>query len=119
MKKQIAILMITVAALSGTAFCNHSLAAECQNIEGQIQTWNGWPPWIRIESRDKKSVFGIETNEKGTKSDFIPSPLLEKLYTQHSLDGTFCIKLTGKQTNVPYDDRVIKYIKVISYKVNK
>ena len=119
MRKLIFIFIIIVAGLSGTAFCKSSLAAECQNIEGQIQLWNGWPPWIRIESSDKKRVFGIDTNEEVTKSDFIPSDLLNKLLTHASLEGTFCIKLTGGQTTVPYDDRVINYIKVISYKLGK
>jgi len=62
-------------------------------------------------------VFGIVTNEEMTKSDFMPETLLKELQSNPSLTGTFCIKLTGGQTTVPYDDRVIKYVKVVRYKI--
>ena len=94
-----------------------SSASECQNVDGEIVVWNGWPPWIRIESSDKKHVFGIETNEDMTKSDFMPETLLKELESSPSLTGTFCIRLTGGQTTVPYDVRIIKYVKVVRYRI--
>jgi len=102
--------------LSGVPYACLS-AEECQTIEGEIQLWQGWPPWIRIESRDKKSVFGINTDAEVTESDFMPKALMKQLYTNPSLTGTFCIELTGDKTTVPYDDRVIKYVRIIRYKI--
>ena len=113
------IIIVAMVLLLGDTFCKISFAVDCQNVEGQIQIWNGWPPWIRIESKDKKSVFGIETDEAVTKSVFMPASLLQKLQTNGSLDGTFCIMPTGAQTSVPYYERAIKYVKVVSYKLRK
>jgi len=117
MKKLIFASIIIVTILSGVVFYKISFAKECQNVEGRIQLWNGWPPWIRIESIDEQNVFGIETNEEVTQSDFILEALLKELIADQSLTGTFCIKLTGAQATVPYDDRVIKYVKVVSYTI--
>ncbi len=93
------------------------LAAECETIEGEIQLWQGWPPWVRIESKGKRSMYGIETNVEVTKSDFMPQALLKKLNGKPFLAGTFCVKLTGGKTSVPYDDRIISYVKIVSYKL--
>ena len=116
MKKLIYSSIIIAAILAAIVSYKYLFTPRCQNIEGQIQLWNGWPPWIRIESTDKQHVFGVETNEEVTESDFMPEALKE-LHTNPSLAGTFCIKLTGDQTTVPYDDRVIEYVKVIRYKI--
>ena len=115
--KQAIYAFIIVALLSGIAFYKNSSATECLNVEGQIVIWNGWPPWVRIESKDNRSVFGIETDDEITKSDFMPEALLKELQSKHFLTGTFCIRLTGEQTTLPCDERVIKYIKVIKYEI--
>ena len=117
MRKLIYASIIIVAMFYGCVFFNNPSASECQIVEGQIVIWNGWPPWIRIESDDEKNVFGIETNEEMTKSDFMPETLLKQLHSTSSLTGTFCVQLTGSQTTVPYDDRIIKYVKVVRYKI--
>ena len=112
------IYIIIMAIFCAAVFCKTSSTSECQNVNGQIALWNGWPPCIRIESNDKKYVYGIETNDKGIPdSDFMPDTLWKKLLSDDSLSGTFCIKLTGGQTTVPYDERVIKYVKIVRYKV--
>ena len=110
-------ISIIVAIFCGLVFFKNPFASECQNVEGQIFIRNGWPPWIRIESSDKQNMFGIETNEEITKSDFMPEGLLKELQSNESLTGTFCITLTGDQTTVRDDARVIKYVKVVSYKI--
>ena len=117
MRKLIYSSIIIVAISSAVVSYKYLFTPGCPNIEGQIQLWNGWPPWVRIESMDKRQVFGIETDAEVTKSDFMPEALLKELYVNPSLTGTFCIKLTGGQTTVPYDERVIKYVKVVSYKI--
>jgi hypothetical protein len=119
MRNLIYSFLVVVAILSGIEPCVQVYAAECQTIEGEIQVWNGWPPWIRIESKDKKHVFGIETNDEVSKSDFMPESLLKALYKKPTLTGTFCVTLTGSRTTVPHDDRVIKYVKVVSYRLEQ
>jgi len=109
----IAVFLVTVCSAASSSL----LGAECQTVEGQIVLWNGWPPWIRIESNDKKNVFGIESDEGATTPDYMPDDLSKALSTKGSLSGTFCVTLTGEQTSVPYDDRVIKYVKVVTYKI--
>ena len=109
-----------MAILCAAVFCKTLSASECQNVKGEIVLWQGWPPSIRIESSDKKNVYGIETNdEEIPSSDVMPETLWKKLLSEGSLSGTLCIKLTGVQTTVPYDDRVIKYAKIVKYKINK
>lgn len=92
-----------------------SMASEYQTIEGEIQLWNGWAPWVRIESKDGKHVYGIKTNDEVDKSQFMPESLLKELLKNGSFIGSFCIELVGEQATVPYDDRVIEYIRVVSY----
>jgi hypothetical protein len=89
MKKLIYSSIIIAAILAAIVSYKYLFTPRCQNIEGQIQLWN----------------------------DFMPEALLKELHTNPSLAGTFCIKLTGDQTTVPYDDRVIEYVKVIRYKI--
>lgn len=105
-------ILLTVTALYAQAF-----AADCKTIEGEIHFWNGWPPAVRIESKDKKHVFGIETNDEVTQSDYMPESLLKLLQENGAMTGSFCVKLTGSETTVPYDKRKIKYVKVVRYKI--
>ncbi len=84
-----------------------------------MQLCQGWPPWVRLESKDKKTVFGVETNDEVTKSNFMPEALLKKLYANRYVIGTFCVTQTGDRTQVPYDNRVIKYVRVISYRIEE
>lgn len=120
MKKLLYIfILLFVTLFCGVAFSQNPSTPDCKNIKGAIFTMNGWPPRIRIESIDKKDIFGIETDEEEIPlSGYMPESLWQKLISEHSLSGTFCIELTGGKTTVPYDDRVIKYVKVISYKLN-
>jgi hypothetical protein len=120
MKKLLFIFIILIVALfSVVVFSQNPVTPECKNIEGSIFIMNGWPPHIRIESIDKKDLFGMETDEEEIPlSGYMPESLWQKLMSEYSLSGTFCIELTGGKTKVPYDDRVIKYVKVISYKLN-
>lgn len=120
MKKLFYIFIILIVVLfCDVVFSQNPSTPECKNIEGEIFIMNGWPPFIRIESSDKKDLFGIETVEEGTpRSGFIPEALWKELMSEGSLSGTFCIQLTGGKTTVPYDDRVIKYVKVVSYKLD-
>ena len=120
MNKLLYIFILSILALfCGVVFSQNPSTPECNNIEGEIYIMNGWPPFIRIESNDKKELFGIETEEEETPcSGCIPETLFKKLMSEGSLSGSFCIKHTGEQTTVPYDDRVIKYVKIVSYKLN-
>jgi len=77
----------------------------CLTIQGQLQFWNGWPPALRIEAKNKRRVFGLHYPD-----DQPLPPALQALFESHTYaaDGTFVICPLGGATTVPYDKRPIE-----------
>jgi len=119
MRRLIYPIIVALAVVLAIEPRKQVLHAQCHAVEGEIQLWNGWPPWVRIESKDKGHVFGIEVDDATGKSKAMPESLFEELLTNGSLTGTFCIEMTGEETTVPYDKRPIKYLKIVGYKISQ
>jgi hypothetical protein len=115
---KIRIYIIIMAMMCTAVVCKALSASACLNVEGQMAIVQGWPPRIRIESSDKKNLYGVDTNDEDTpSSDVMPKPLWKELLQKGALSGTSCVEFTGAWTTVPYDERVIKYVRIIRYKI--
>ena len=78
----------------------------CHAIRGELQFWQGWPPHLRIETTDKKHVFGLNYSDE----KLLPAPLRALVDAgANNIKGAFVVCLLGGKTNVPYDKRSIEF----------
>lgn len=83
---------------------------KCITIEGEYRQWNGWPPFERIETTDKKRVYGLVSSFEGDDVPQFPEPDSLKLVWDAHEDaiGRFEFCLYGGKSKVPYDERPIE-----------
>jgi len=83
---------------------------KCISIDGEYRQWNGWPPFERIETTDKKKVYGLVSSFEGDDVPQFPEPdSLKLVWAAHEVAvGVFEFCLHGGQSKVPYDERPIE-----------
>jgi hypothetical protein len=83
-----------------------SAKGTCHAIRGELQFWQGWPPHLRIETSDKKLVFGLNYSDEKS----LPAPLQALVNSGvNKIKGAFVVCLLGGKTSVPYDKRSIEF----------
>lgn len=72
----------------------------CHAIRGELQFWQGWPPHLRIETSDKKHVFGFNYSDEKP----LPVPLQALVDSGiNKIEGAFVVCPLGEKASVPYD----------------
>jgi len=101
----VAFLLLASPAIGDDTTCETSplVKGECFKVVGSLYTFNGWPPSLRIELKDKR-LFGVGPNE----NELIPEKIREVLPTR--IDGEFELCPFGYSTSVPYDERKIEMV---------
>lgn len=85
---------------------SESAKETCHAIRGELQFWQGWPPHLRIETSDKKRVFGLSYSDEKS----LPVPLQALVDSgANNIKGSFVVCLLGGKTSVPYDKRNIEF----------
>jgi hypothetical protein len=77
---------------------------ECFLIEGNLLTYNGWPPALRIEDKSSKRIFGVGPVDNEIAPDYVLKVLPTKI------EGTFYLCPFNETTSVPYDKREIEMV---------
>jgi hypothetical protein len=101
----VGLLLIGDYALADEPACENSplVKGNCFMVSGTLYTYDGWPPFLRIESEDKK-LYGVGPVE----SELIPPNIRQLLPTQ--IEGQFELCPFGETTSVPYDKRKIHMV---------
>lgn len=77
---------------------------ECFEAEGLLKFYNGWPPYMRIETKNKDIIYGVGPVE----NEYIPASI--KSVMPSTIEGKFELCPFNETTSVPYDDRIIKMV---------
>jgi hypothetical protein len=85
--------------------CENStlVKGKCFVVSGKLYSYNGWPPFLRIESKDKK-LYGVGPVE----SELIPAEVRSVLPTE--IEGRFELCPFRETTSVPYEKRKIHMV---------
>ncbi len=91
---------------------------KCVTIHGKYAQWNGWPPAERIETTDRKEVYGLISSVEGDDVPQYPLPesLLLVWNSHEEVDGEYLFCLDGGDFSVPYDSRPIRMGWIKSFK---
>ena len=76
----------------------------CFRVAGELQFYNGWPPFLRIEPEHRDTVYGVGPVE----NELVPVSVRAVMPTM--IEGNFELCPFNESTSVPYDDRVIQMV---------
>lgn len=109
MKQTIFIILVLIFvssyASAGGPICETSplVKGECFTVYGTLYVYNGWPPNLRIESKDNK-LYGVGPSE----NELIPESIKQVLPSK--IEGEFELCPFGETTTVPYEEREIEMV---------
>ena len=80
----------------------------CIELTGELQIWNGWPPWLRIEADHR--LYGVGPIEHEIFPKNLASALPALARATARVEGAFRVCPLGEQARVPYlDDPIPLY----------
>ena len=81
---------------------------KCFEVKGEIYIYNGFPPNMRIETKDK--IYGVGPIE----NEFVPASVRAVMPT--SIEGTFVLCPFNQTITLPNDDVIIEMVCIKSVK---
>lgn len=98
-------IFVTSCASAGGLICETSplVKGKCFTVYGTLYSYDGWPPYLRIESKDKK-LYGVGPPE----NELIPQSIQQVLPTK--IEGEFEVCPFDETTLVPYEEREIEMV---------
>ena len=82
----------------------------CFMVTGTLSVFNGWPPFLRIETDNKEKMYGIGPVE----NELVPTEISSVL--PNEIKGEFEVCPFAESTSVPYDPRPIEMVCVETVK---
>ena len=101
----IGFLLVPANVFADEPTCENSplVKGKCFLVLGKLYSYSGWPPFLRIESEEKK-LYGVGPAE----NELIPINVRAVLPTE--IEGRFELCPFSETTLVPYDKRKIHMV---------